>query len=114
MQKNITIFQGAQFHLILNLKQQDSAGTISPFDATGFQLRGKLKRCYSAVTAWDFTFSTIDLTIGAVAVKLPATITATLPDGELVYDIEVYDPNDTAVVYKALYGNANVIREVTT
>lgn len=110
---DITIKQGATFFLLLNLKEEDVAGAITPFNATGMMFRGQVKRCPQGTTAWDFTFNPIDLSNGEVEVKMGADVTETLPAGELVYDIEVYDPSDITIVYKGLYGKATVIEEVT-
>lgn len=110
---DIEILKGAKYFLLVNLKQEDVAGNVSSFNATGFALRGKIKRFYKSTTSWDFTFNAIDLSVGELEVVMGADITATLPADTLVYDIELYDPADTSTVYKVLYGNVNVVDEVT-
>jgi len=110
---DIEIIKGATFFLLVNLKQEDAAGNISEFDATGFGLRGEVKRSYKSVNSWPFTFNAIDLSVGELEVVMGADITATLPAEPLVYDVEVFDPLDTSIVYKALYGKVTVIDEVT-
>ena len=110
---NINIIRGATFFLEINLKQKDSVGQITPFDATGLGLRGKIKRSFKSVNSWDFSFNIIDLSIGKFEVIMGADVTEMLPIGTLVYDVEVFDPLDNTIVYKAAFGKATVENEVT-
>lgn len=113
MENDITILKGARFLLTINLQEEDVSGNVSAFDATGLALRGQARRTFKSTEAFEFSFNAIDLSIGRVEMIMDALVTETLPTGNMVYDVEVYDPNDTTVVYKALRGNVTVIDEVT-
>lgn len=110
---DIEIFKGSRFLMTVNLQQKNAAGDIIPFDATGFSFRGQIRRSFKSTEAFDFSFNVIDLVNGQIEMVMDATVTETLPEGENVYDVEVFDPVDDKIVYKALYGNATVFEEVT-
>lgn len=109
---NIEFFQGSYFGMRVNLQLKDG-NTVTPVDLTSYAVRGQIRRTYQNEAFVNFDIEVLDALNGLVRVSLPATVTADMKAGVFVYDIEVYDPLDTALVYKPLYGNVTVKAEVT-
>jgi hypothetical protein len=110
---NITIYEGALYRLRIDIEQKDLAGNVTPFNLTGYNVRAQLRPNYDSSRKWDFTVTIDDIANGYVTISLPATVTQTIPEGDYVYDVEVFSTSDTAVVYRVVYGTAEVIAEVT-
>jgi len=95
---DITIEQGSDFSLTMNVKQGGVAR-----DLRLKQARGSMRKTYDATTAHNFTFNTLDVT-GVVAMEMPYSTTAQLKQGTYVYDVEIFQPFTLAMGY---YDNDN-------
>ncbi len=114
---DITIEQGATFHLPLTIKNSDD----SAFDLSGYTPRGNIRRTHqSATIVASFTFTlTFPYTLGKMDVILTDEVTASIPCGETttsstskyVYDIEIEHTSGT--VKRLLEGYLYVSPEVT-
>jgi hypothetical protein len=106
---DITIEQGSDFSLTLNIKQGGVARNLS-----GYTARGSMRKTYDATTAHDFTFGALDST-GVISMAMSHADTAQLDAEFYVYDVEIYTGTGEASdsVTRLLQGKAEVTREVT-
>lgn len=105
--------QGSQYYNQIRLWNRDSAGNDTPYDLTNSSLRGQVRTQYDDATAYNFDLSIADAANGDIVIFIGADITATMPTGPLVYDIEVVDDLDPRNVIKPLWGNFFLRPEVT-
>lgn len=90
---DITIEQGSDFSLTMNVKQGGVAR-----DLRLRQARGSMRKTYDATTAHNFTFNTLDHT-GVVVMEMPYATTAQLEQGTYVYDVEIFEPFSLVMGY---------------
>jgi hypothetical protein len=99
---DIFIEQGATFEEVLN---------FGDVPLTGFSFRGQVRRTHSdpeVLAEFEFT----DLGDNRLLVRIAPTVSAGIPHGKWVYDIEAFTANDVDV--KRLYkGRATVDPEAT-
>ena len=105
----IYVEQGATYNLNFTLKTGNT-----PWNLTGYTARMKVRKSIED-TAVIFSATTDDyITLGGVlgtfAMAVPATITAALPDGHYIYDLELVTG---ATVYRVIQGSFVVSPEVT-
>tara|TARA_Y100000004_G_C8623179_1_gene289738 strand:- start:99 stop:470 length:372 start_codon:yes stop_codon:yes gene_type:complete len=117
---NLDVIQGSTFNAQLFATNSDGTAV----DLTGFSVRGKVKYNYGTGAALVDLGPTVNTTStssnghtytaasGVVDVKLTATETAALPITLAVYDIEMYN-GDESEVRKLLDGTVKVYPEVT-
>ena len=107
---NIVVEQGATFILPVAVYNSDG----SAYDFTGRSVRGKIRADYTSTTALcSFTITGTLGTSGTFNATIGATITATLPEGGGVYDIEDYSDTDADDVVRLLYGTVKITPEAT-
>lgn len=106
---DITIEQGSDFSLTLNVKQGGVARNLN-----GYTARGSMRKTYDATTAHDFTFGALDST-GVIVMEMSHADTAQLDAESYVYDVEIYTGTGGASdsVTRLIQGKATVLREVT-
>lgn len=112
-QFDITIYKGARYIMRLDLQAEDANGSTIPYDLTGYGLRGQLRPAYDSDTKYDFDIEIVDTLLGKVRLVLPATLTDTINETTLVYDLEVYSNTNPDNVERPVYGTATVIPNVT-
>ena len=107
---DLNITKGNSFNV--RLVAVDPNGT--PFNLTGWSLRGFAKLRYSTQTVLIDLSPTkaSPFTQGFIDVSLPATFTKDLPVTEGVFDIEMY--NDQGFVDKLIKGYVRIFPEVTS
>lgn len=105
------IKQGATF--TLNASLTSTSSTATPFNLTGYAVRGKVRQRYSSTAIISFTATILSATGGTLRLALTASQTATLSEGQYVYDAEVYTTAATPTVYRFLEGKCLVTPEVT-
>ena len=105
--------QGSQYYNQFRLKYRDSAGVETPYDLTNKSLRGQVRSTYDAGTYYEFDLTIANAADGDIVVFMGGNVTATMPSGPLVYDIEVVDNLDPRDVIKPLWGNFYLRPEVT-
>jgi len=110
---NITIDQGSDFALALQLQQED--GTAD--NLTGYLARAQLRQTKSAATITaTFTCTIPTPTNGIIAIELGNGITkniiASSTAGKYFFDVEIYTDSDV-IVKRVLQGDALVTQEVT-
>lgn len=89
---NLIADQGSAFNAIIDLV--DSNG--EPLNLTGQLFRGQFRKNYTSSTAsGDFICEIMNASTGQIIISLPANITRYVKPGRYVYDIEMYDENDT-------------------
>lgn len=110
---DITGHIGSEIYLQFTLKQKDSAGNVTVMDLTNKQMRGQVRSEYQSSTAYNFDCTIADAQLGQVVVYMGADVTATMPHGPLVYDIELSDITNPANTIKPLWGNLFMKPEVT-
>lgn len=83
-------------------------------DLTGRTAKMQLRKSYSAPVAFELNTSNSRIalggTAGTVALDLSPEETATIPQGNYLYDLEIYE---TGVTRKLIRGTAVVLPEVT-
>lgn len=80
-------------------------------DISTMSFRGQIRATHVSATALaSFVFTPVDTT--TVTLALTPADTAALPDGDLVYDIEAHNADDSFVV-RLLEGRARVTPEVS-
>jgi len=110
---DITATQGSAIYLQFTLKTRDSAGNDTIMDLTNKSLAGQVRSAYTSETAYDFDLTIADELLGQIVVYMGGDVTATMPGGPLVYDIELTDNTDPADIIKPLWGNLFMKQEVT-
>jgi len=110
---NITIDQGSDFEISVQLQQEDGV----PDDLTGYSARAQLRQTKaSATVAATFTCTIPYPEAGVIVVSLSNSITKNLSPsstaGKYFYDLEIFTSLD-AVVKRVLQGEAIVTQEVT-
>lgn len=105
----------------LDMKPYINSGTIvyyTPGDLTGLEGRFAFRRTVNdtdAVLTGDTSDGRvpIDVTTSTVSIYIGADITGELSAFRGVYDLELFDPNNDALVYKVASGRVTVAAEVT-
>lgn len=114
---DLTVYQGETFDLLLRLKNENG----TPFDLTGWQVRGQIRKTRRSVdVVANFEFVISNPITGEIQVILPFDVTEAIPAGETVsdlrsryvYDIEIFN-SQTNVVKRILEGYVRVSPEVT-
>lgn len=88
-------------------------------DFTGLEARMHVRTSLDAAVPTFESDSAVDalwtLTplIGKLKITIPATVTALWTGPRYVFDIELYDPADTAIVWRVVKGTMELDREVT-
>ena len=110
---NLTIDQGSDFSLTLNIKEDGVNKNL-----TGWLARGHLRESMDTAQHWAFDFSgtTFDEN-GNLVIKLAHDVTANndnteLGEGNYFYDMEIYKTS-TDEVKRIMQGKATVTRQVT-
>ena len=110
---NLTIDQGSDFSLTLNIKEDGVNKNLE-----GWLARGHLRESMDTAQHWAFDFSgtTFDEN-GNLVIKLAHDVTANngnseLGEGSYFYDIEIYKTS-TDEVKRIMQGKATVTRQVT-
>lgn len=93
---NIFIDAGANYSNIITVA---SAGTAA-LDLTGYTVKSQMRKSYTSSTAYNFTASVYQPTLGKIRLELTSTQTSAIPPGRYLYDIEITSPagNRTRVV----------------
>ena len=112
---DLSITQGSQLDVRLNVKDQDGA----VIDLENYLVRGYIKHRYSdtdnllnldpVIVSGDGGSSYVS---GLIDIVLSGSQTSTLPISQNVYDIELY--NTAGYTDKIIKGYFNVLPEVTT
>lgn len=101
---NLYVTQGVTFSYPLTIT--DDAG--NPIDLTSATARAQMRTGYRATTGYDFVCTTG--ANGYVELKLPYTLTATIPDGRYVFDAFYYNAGEPI---RFLEGVVTVMPSVT-
>ena len=107
---SMTIEQGSTFNLSLVIK--DSANV--PLDLSGYSARMQIRPTTgSALLVLEVASDNLSIipSAGMVNIKIPASITATLPPSINSYDLELTSP--TGDVMKVIKGKCRIEGEVT-
>ena len=112
--KDINNDQGSTYTDTITLKNIDD----TPFDLTDWSIRASLRRNVAASTATSFTCTKTDAANGEFTMGLTSVQTAALTAQNYmptiyVYDVEIYNADETPIVYRVLRGRAKVEPEVT-
>ena len=104
---NLTIEQGSTFSRVVTITNSEG----NPVNITSSTFSGQIRKRYGS-TDVEATFTCIvtDGANGKLSVQLTAEQTAACSTGDLVYDIEWYNSNNTA---RLLEGTATITPEVT-
>lgn len=105
---DLTIDQGSDFSLTLNVKE-DGVNK----DLTGWSARGQLRETLEADVAEDFNFgsSPYDAT-GNIVATMSNQDAGNLTAGQYFYDIEIFNTSSDKAT-RILQGKVNVTRQVT-
>lgn len=80
---NIVIEKNTDFSTNFKLKKDGA-----PLDLTGYTFASKLRKHYTASTAYNFTVTPLaPLSNGIIKVSMASSITSTIPNGRYVYDV---------------------------
>ena len=104
---NIVIDQGADFEATISLEDENQ----DPFDLSGYNVTGQVRRTYKSATAYDFTVDVADAGNGQVTISMTAAETAAIKSGRYVYDVKA--TSSGGAVTRALEGSVEVTPSVT-
>jgi len=116
---NLTINQGSSFKFLAHVQETlpdgcvGNACSILDIDLTNKGIRSQMRQTVDSCKAYDFVCNATNAIEGKFESTMTASYTATIPAGNYVYDIEIYDINDPDNVFKPFSGNITVIPEVT-
>lgn len=100
---NFTIYQGSTFERTLRI---EDLAPLADYSWRG-QIRKDSRACKKLA---DMTF--VVTANDAVTMTMSANVTADIPAGRWVHDIEIYTPSD-GYVQRVLSGKVTVVAEVT-
>ena len=83
-----------------------------PVDLTGFSARGQIRRSYSSLTFVNFSTSIDDPSSGEIYINLTPTQTGAMKPGRYVFDVEIYNINETDVI-RVCEGQAEITPRTT-
>jgi len=107
---DIVIEQGAKFFLPIEVFDAND----QPYDLTGWTARGKVREEYDSPNALcSFTITGILGPSGTLTLVLGANVTAALPPGRAVYDVELVNSIDANDVIRIIQGKAKITPEAT-
>ena len=105
---NLTIDQGSDFLHFLTVK--DSTGT--PKNLTGYTARASMRPTAESSTVYNFvTGVTTPATNGKISMSLSSGVTAAIPAGTYLYDLELI--GGAGSVERLIHGTVNLRREIT-
>lgn len=104
---DITIRQGSNFNLSLQLQGGDGVGR----DLTGYSIRSQLRPGHGSDTHVDFHAEILVPETGHMKISLPPAETSQLWAGQGVYDIEIF--TDETNVERILEGRVTISPRVT-
>ena len=107
---NLTADQGSSFAAILDLT--DASGL--PLDISGQSFRAQFRKSYTSSNLTDFICQVLSVDAGQIAISLSAAVTRNIKAGRYVYDVEMYDPNDTSVCTRVIEGQIEFTPAATT
>lgn len=103
---DLKLYKGDYFPLKLTLK--DNAGVA--INLTGYTAKAQIRATFDDPNPYNFT-ATMNPTAGEVNFELPSSVSATIPAGTYIWDVQVTDPNGNTRTYIA--GDVTVHDEVT-
>jgi hypothetical protein len=83
-----------------------------PMNLTGFSARGQIRRSYSSLTSINFSTSIQDPLTGEIFINLTPTQTGAMKPGRYVFDVEIYN-NNQSIVIRVCEGQAEVTPRAT-
>lgn len=83
-----------------------------PVDLTDFDARGQIRRSYSSLTSVNFSTSIDDPTSGEIFINLTPTQTGAMKPGRYVFDVEIYNADETDVI-RVCEGQAEITPRAT-
>ena len=105
---NLTIDQGADFEITVNVDADDG----SPLDLNGYAGRAQIRKSYASLTAVDFTVGIIVPTSnGQLKLSLPASTSNTMKPGRYLYDLEI--ESATGKVTRVIEGQIEITPSIT-
>ena len=110
---NITINQGSVFKMNVDIEAKDLSGSTIPFDLTGHAIRSQARPSYDSDVSYDFTIIITDRENGKFSLNMAPSVSETIEETTLVYDIEVYSLTDEEFVERIVYGTVTVTPQVT-
>jgi hypothetical protein len=106
--QELFVEQGTTFNTTITLDDVDGV----PYDLTGFQSKGQIKKSYySANTTANFNIIITVPTNGQITLNLAANTTANIAAGRYVYDVAIKDTSSN--VTRVLEGIVNILPQVT-
>lgn len=106
---NLVIDQGTDFSTSIDLTNDDG----TPTDLSNYFGESKIRKHYSSTTSYDFDV-TIDGLQGKVTLSANNTITAAIPAGRYVYDLELVNGNvEPSTISRIMEGIVTITPEVT-
>lgn len=83
-----------------------------PVDLTGYDARGQIRKSYSSSTFVQFSTNIEDPTSGEVFISLTPTQTGEMKPGRYVFDVEVYNEDESDVI-RICEGQAEITPRAT-
>jgi hypothetical protein len=83
-----------------------------PVDLTGYSARGQIRRSYSSLTAVPFTINIDDPQSGVIFINLTPAQTSAMKPGRYVFDVEIYNVDETDVI-RVSEGQAEITPRAT-
>jgi hypothetical protein len=99
---DIFIDQGSTFSSTISVKNTNG----TPYNLTGYSVRGQIRKTYSSLTAISFTTNINVPTSGNVGISLTASQTRGMKPSRYVYDVEIY--NDGGHVLRIAEGQVEI------
>ena len=85
---NLYVDQGAFFRTYITV----SGSSGVPLDLTGFTVASQMRKSYQSSTAYNFTTSISNPSVGRVQIQLDSAHSRLIPPGRYVYDVRVTNP----------------------
>lgn len=82
---NLYIDQGSDYATIVTV----TSATGAPLDLTGYTVKSQMRKSYSSSTAYSFTATVQNSTLGQIRLALTSAQSETIPHGRWLYDVEI-------------------------
>ncbi len=113
-QYNISLTRGFSYKVRVTLVGQDpDTGVEFPYDLTNRTVTAQAKPSVNSCKVYDFDVEIVDEVGGIIDLIMGVSVTETIEESKLVYDVRITDSTDPEFAYRPMNGTITVDSSVT-
>lgn len=113
-QYNINLTKGFSYKVRVTLVGQDpDTGAEFPYNLINRTVTAMAKPTANSCKAYSFDVDVIDAVGGVVDLIMPVSVTETITENSLSYDVRITDSTDPEFAYRPLFGTITVTASIT-